>query len=236
MEKKVLVCEDETAIRDFIVINLRRNGFYVIESDSGEEALRKYDEEGGKIDIALLDVMLPGIDGFEVCKEIRARNKSIGIIMLSAKSQEVDKVTGLTLGADDYIAKPFSPSELIARLDALGRRVAISNSSTEAMVKESLTSGDFTLNLINHELNWNGRRIELTQTEFQLLEFFFQNPGIAFERSRILQKVWGETYSGEEKIVDVNIRRLRIKVEEDPSSPKNLLTVWGMGYKWEKRD
>ena len=151
--KKILVCEDESAIRDFVVINLTRAGYDVVEADCGEAALKKYEENDGDFDIAILDVMMPGIDGFQVCKELRNRNGGIGIIMLSAKTQEMDKVTGLMLGADDYVAKPFSPSELLARVDSLYRRVALAQSRSENNFKEELKSGDFTLNLRNRA--WN---------------------------------------------------------------------------------
>jgi len=230
--RKILVCEDEDTIRDFIVINLRRNGFDVVEAKSGEEALAKYQKDANSFDVALLDIMLPDIDGFQICKDIRSKNKSIGIIMLSAKTQEMDKVTGLMLGADDYMTKPFSPSELTARLDALCRRVTLIKEGGEGF-KEEITLGEFTLNLKQRFLMKNGQMIDLTQIEFQLMEFFFENPGMPLDRTAILNRIWGEAYVGEEKIVDVNIRRLRMKLEDNPSNPKKLVTVWGLGYKWE---
>ena len=230
--KKILVCEDESAIRDFVVINLVRAGYDVIEADCGEEALRKYDENNGDIDVALLDVMMPGIDGFQVCKELRRQNGGIGIIMLTAKTQEMDKVTGLMLGADDYVTKPFSPSELVARVDALHRRVVLAKQGSEKNFSEELKSGEFVLNMRNRALLKNGKLIELTQVEFQIMEYFFSNPGVPLDRLDILNYVWGNNYVGEDKIVDVNIRRLRMKIEDEPSIPKHLVTVWGMGYKW----
>ena len=231
--KKILVCEDEAAIRDFVVINLRRAGYEVVEADCGEMALQKYEEHGGDFDVAILDIMMPGIDGLQVCKELRNKNSGIGIIMLSARTQEMDKVTGLMLGADDYITKPFSPSELTARVDALYRRVALAEQRAENNFKEELKSGIFTLNLRNRALMKNGKMIELTQVEFQIMEYFFSNPGTALDRTDILNHVCGEAYVGEEKIVDVNIRRLRMKVEDEPSNPKFIVTVWGLGYKWD---
>ncbi|MEE0931248.1 MAG: response regulator transcription factor [Acutalibacteraceae bacterium] len=231
--KKILVCEDEAAIRDFVVINLVRAGYDVIEADCGEMALQKYEENNGDIDVALLDVMMPGIDGFQVCKELRKRNGGIGIIMLTAKTQEMDKVTGLMLGADDYVTKPFSPSELTARVDALHRRVVLAQQSKENNFKEELKSGVFVLNLRNRALLKNGKMIDLTQVEFQIMEYFFSNPGVALDRLNILTHVWGDSYVGEDKIVDVNIRRLRMKIEDEPSNPKYIVTVWGLGYKWE---
>lgn len=231
--KKILVCEDEAAIRDFVVINLRRAGYEVVEADCGEAALQKYEEHGGDFDVAILDIMMPGIDGLQVCKELRNKNGSIGIIMLSARTQEMDKVTGLMLGADDYVTKPFSPSELTARVDSLYRRVALAEQKAENNFKEELKSGIFTLNLRNRTLTKSGKVIELTQVEFQIMEYFFSNPATALDRTDILNHVWGEAYVGEEKIVDVNIRRLRMKVEDEPSNPKYIVTVWGLGYKWD---
>lgn len=144
----------------------------------------------------------------------------------------MDKVTGLMLGADDYVSKPFSPSELLARVDSLYRRVALAQSHAENNFKEELKSGEFTLNLRNRALMKNGKMIELTQVEFQIMEYFFSNPGTALDRMDILNHVWGDAYVGEDKIVDVNIRRLRMKVEDEPSNPKYIITVWGLGYKW----
>lgn len=231
--KKILVAEDEMAIREFIVINLKRAGYEVEEADSGETALQKYNDSNGNFDIAILDIMMPGIDGFAVCRELRKNNNSIGIIMLSAKAQEMDKVSGLMLGADDYVTKPFSPSELVARVDSLYRRVALAEMRADNNFKEEIKSGDFTLNLRNRTLLKKDKSIVLTQVEFQIMEYFLSNPGIALDRTNILNHVWGEAYFGEEKIVDVNIRRLRMKVEDEPSIPKHIITVWGLGYKWE---
>lgn len=229
--KRVLIAEDEAAIREFVVINLRRGGYEVIEAQDGAEALEQYDACGGDIDIAVLDVMMPNVDGLEVCKRLRAKNKNIGIIMLTAKTQEMDKITGLMMGADDYVTKPFSPSELVARVDAIYRRVAM-NSGAAAMPDDVIELGEFRLNLRNRTLTKNNVYIELTQVEFQLMEYFFTNPGAALSRTDILNTVWGGDYYGEEKIVDVNIRRLRMKLEDTPSVPKHLITIWGVGYKW----
>ncbi|MDO4730697.1 MAG: response regulator transcription factor [Clostridia bacterium] len=230
--KKILIVEDEDSIREFIVINLERAGYKVVEADSGEQGLKKY-EETKDFDLAILDVTLPGINGFTVCKKLRAQNGLMGIIMLSARSQEMDKVNGLMLGADDYITKPFSPSELVARIDSLYRRVALAETRNENNLREEISDGDFTLNLRNRTLLKNGRLIELTQVEFQIMEFFLSNPGVVLDRTKILAHVWGTSYIGEEKIVDVNIRRLRMKVEDSPSMPKHIVTIWGLGYKWE---
>ena len=229
--KRVLIAEDEAAIREFVVINLRRGGYEVVEAQDGAEALEQYDASGGDIDIAVLDVMMPNVDGLEVCKRLRAKNKNIGIIMLTAKTQEMDKITGLMMGADDYVTKPFSPSELVARVDAIYRRVAM-NSGAAVMPDDVIELGEFRLNLRNRTLTKNNVYIELTQVEFQLMEYFFTNPGAALSRTDILNTVWGGDYYGEEKIVDVNIRRLRMKLEDTPSVPKHLITIWGVGYKW----
>ncbi|MBQ9902194.1 MAG: response regulator transcription factor [Clostridia bacterium] len=230
--KKILVAEDEDAIREFVVINLRRSGYDVYDVANGSDAVAAYDNADGNFDIALLDVMMPGMDGISVCRELRRRNSNLGIIMLTAKSQEMDKVNGLMNGADDYITKPFSPSELMARVDALHRRVVLSESSDRSF-REELRSGDFVLNLRNRTLSKNGELVELTQVEFQIMEYFFSNPRTALSRDDILKHVWGEGFFGEEKIVDVNIRRLRMKIEDKPSSPRHIVTVWGLGYKWE---
>lgn len=232
--KRILVAEDERSIREFIVINLKRNGFEVVEADNGEDALKFYEEYNGNFDIALLDIMMPVIDGLEVCKQLRKKSSTIGIIILTAKTQEMDKVTGLLVGADDYVTKPFSPSELMARIDAIYRRVTL-NKEFAAKSKDKgnvIELGEFSLNLRSRTLSKNGKSIELTQVEFQIVEFFFNHPNVALERSEILNHVWGNMYFGDEKVVDVNIRRLRMKLEDDPSSPSHLTTIWGVGYKW----
>ena len=228
--RKILIAEDEDIIRDFVVINLRRAGYEVTDVASGEAALEAFKSAGGDFDIVLLDVMMPGIDGFEVCKQIRAQSGSVGIIILSAKTQEMDKVSGLMLGADDYISKPFSPTELMARVDAVHRRVSMAHSAGDAT--SQIVSGDFTLNIKSRSLAKKGCPVELTQMEFQIMEFFMSRPNAALERSDILAHVWGEDYYGDIKIVDVNIRRLRMKIEDDPSKPRHILTIWGYGYKW----
>ena len=231
--KYVLIAEDESSIRDFVVINLRRNGYEVIEATNGDEAIKKFDENSDKIDIVILDIMMPYVDGLEVCKYIRERSKRIGIIMLTARTQEMDKVTGLMVGADDYVTKPFSPSELMARIDAVYRRVSLTvESDNEKSSDNTIVLNEFVLDLRSHTLTKSGVNIDLTQMEFQIVEYFFTNPNVALDRSDILKFVWGDSYFGDEKVVDVNIHRLRNKVEEEPSQPKHLITVWGMGYKW----
>ncbi len=229
--KRVLIAEDEAAIREFVVINLRRGGYDVTEAEDGARALELYDLCDGDFDVVLLDVMMPNVDGLEVCKQLREKNKNIGIIMLTAKTQEMDKITGLMTGADDYVTKPFSPTELVARVDAIYRRVAM-NTVRKPEKDDIIELGEFRLNLRSRTLTKNGRFIELTQVEFQMMEYFFTNHGAALSRTDILNKVWGAEYFGEEKIVDVNIRRLRMKIEDEPSVPKHLITIWGVGYKW----
>lgn len=232
--KKVLIAEDEASIREFIVINLKRSGYDVVEAENGEEAINKYEEENGNIDVAVLDIMMPLKDGLEVCKYLRAKSSKIGIIMLTAKTQEMDKVTGLLVGADDYVTKPFSPSELMARVDAVYRRVSIMNENEKAAVAnpDLTTVGDFSLDYRDRILYKNGSPIELTQIEFQLLNYLFKNPDVTLSRSDILNKVWGDGYFVDDKVVDVNIHRLRNKVEDEPTQPKHLITIWGRGYKW----
>lgn len=232
--KKILVAEDEQNIREFVVINLERAGYRAYEAESGDQALELYEQENGDFDVAVLDIMMPGDhDGLAVCKELRRRNPSIGIILLSARTQEMDKVSGLMMGADDYVTKPFSPSELVARVDAVYRRVDLANQRQEGGLRDQLVSGEFCLNLRNRSFLKGSRPIELTQVEFQIMEYFFSHPGVALARGDILKHVWGAGYGGEEKIVDVNIRRLRMKVEEEPSNPQHIVTVWGLGYRWD---
>ena len=224
--KKVLVLEDESSIRSFIVINLRRAGYQVVEAESGEQALELLSQHSD-VRVALLDIMLPGIDGFEVCRRIRATNPTIGIIMLTARSQEMDKVTGLMNGADDYVTKPFSPAELTARVDALMRR-----SGGGTVEAGEISQPPFLLNTRNRTLEKNGQRIKLTQVEYSIMRMFMENPGKALSREEILDLVWGRDYFGELKIVDVNVRRLRLKIEDNATNPTYITTVWGFGYKW----
>lgn len=228
MKRKILVLEDEENIRSFLVLNLKRSGYEVIEAETGEEALEKY-HSNQDIAVAVLDVMLPGIDGYEVCRAMRAAGYAAGVIMLTARTQEADKVTGLMNGADDYVTKPFSVIELSARVDALYRRVSGSPFAEEDVIK----SGPFKLNLRAREVLKNGIKIELTQIEYGLLKAFMENIGKALSRDELLEMVWGHHFVGELKIVDVNIRRLRIKIEDDPAAPTHIVTVRGYGYMWE---
>ena len=226
--RKVLVLEDEDNIRSFVVLNLNRAGYDTLEATTGEEALEIL-RDHPETRIALLDVNLPGIDGFEVCRRIRATNSKMGIIMLTARTLEMDKVTGLMTGADDYVTKPFSPAELTARVDALYRR---SGGEEKQADSGEIFQPPFLLNTRNRTLEKNGKRIKLTQVEYSVIKLFMDNPGKALSRDEILESVWGRDYYGEVKIVDVNIRRLRLKVEDDPTNPTYITTVWGYGYKW----
>ena len=228
---RVLVVEDEANIREMIALNLRLAGMEAVEAESAEAALPLLEKKPG-CDAAILDVMLPGMNGFSLCETIRRTDQKIGIIILSAKGQEQDKIRGLSIGADDYMTKPFSVSELLARVKALCRRVGRTTAGGDEKEKGNplgmLTSGEFVLD--------ENRRVLLKagQVEFQIMELFFRNPGIALVREKILKGVWGENYFGDVKIVDVNIRRLRMKVEDEPSHPTHILTVWGYGYRWEE--
>ena len=224
--KKIPVLEDEDNIRSFVVINLKRSGYEPIEAASGEEALEQL-RRNQDIRVALLDIMLPDMDGFEVCRRIRASNPRIGIIMLTARTQEMDKVTGFMTGADDYVTKPFSPTELTARIDALYRRVG-----GESVDDGEIIQPPFSLNTRKRTLEKGGVPVKLTQVEYSIMKLFMDNPGKALSREEIWQTVWGENYLGELKIVDVNIRRLRVKLEDDPTNPTYITTIWGYGYKW----
>ena len=227
--RKVLVLEDEENIRSFVVINLKRAGYTTIEAGCGLDALAAL-KANPDIKVALLDIMLPDIDGFEVCRRIRAMDNKIGIIMLTARTQEMDKVTGLMTGADDYVTKPFSPAELTARVDALFRRTG--GVEEHPVSADEISAPPFLLNTRNRTLEKNGQRVKLTQVEYAIVKLFMENPGKALSREEILDSVWGKEYFGELKIVDVNIRRLRIKIEDNPQKPTFVNTVWGYGYKW----
>ena len=230
--RKILVVEDEDAIREVVALNLRLAGYEVTEAASAEQALAVFSPPAG-FDVAVLDIILPGMNGFSLCETIRRDSASIGIIMLSAKTLETDKIKGLSIGADDYMTKPFSVSELLARVEALVRRVGRQGASSAAPEPDGrMVSGVFVLDQKSRVLYKNGTPIDLTQVEFQIMELFFANPGVALVREKILEGVWGENYFGDVKIVDVNIRRLRMKIEDEPSATKHILTVWGYGYRW----
>ena len=229
--KKILVAEDENAIRDIIAINLERAGYEVVQAADGRSALELFSQSPESFDVVLLDIMMPILDGVSVCKAVREANANTGIILLTAKTQERDKIIGLTNGADDYITKPFSVNELLARVEAVCRRVQMINAAL-LNSSDEMKSGDYVLSIKRRSVFVGGEKIELSQIEFQILELLFTNKGKTFDRSEILKYAWGDRFYGDDKVVDVNIRRLRIKVEKNPSEPCHLITVRGKGYKW----
>lgn len=225
---KILVVEDELSIRSFVSLSLRRKGFHVSEAETGEEALLLFQREA--FDIVLLDLMLPGIDGFEVCQDIRKVNQTVGIIMLTARTQEKDKVEGLILGADDYLSKPFSLVELEARILSLLRRMNVNVEKSE-----TISSGPFEIDTRNKKLLCSGNPVKLTPTEYSILYFLMSHPNQLYSRDELLDEIWGENYVGDLKVIDVNIRRIRQKIETDASSPEYLCTEWGQGYYWKEK-
>lgn len=226
---KILLVEDEASIRGFLKINLKRSNFEVIEADNGEEGLRLALLERPKI--VILDVMLPGIDGFEVCRILREKLSDIGIIMLTAKGQDMDKIIGLEYGADDYIVKPFNPMEVILRIKAILRRM-----SKEEDNNEILKNGPFKIDIYSQKVSKNNMELDLTPKEYLLMKLFLENPKKAFTRDELLNILWGKNYFGDLKIIDVNIRRLRAKIEDDSSEPKYIETIWGTGYRWNGKE
>ena len=228
MWNKILIIEDEESIRGFLKINFQKNNFIVIEAASGEEGLSKARLE--KPNVVLLDVMLPGIDGFQVCEILRKEFADIGIIMLTARSQDIDKIKGLENGADDYVLKPFNTMELILRTNSLLRRIG-GNANTK---EESINSGAFRFDFYSQRVYKNGKEILLTPKEYLLLKIFLENQNKAFTRDELLDKIWGYDFLGDTKIVDVNIRRLRSKIEDKKSPTMYIETVWGTGYRWRK--
>ncbi|MDP4090433.1 MAG: response regulator transcription factor [Bacillota bacterium] len=229
MQRKIMIIEDEDSIRGFIKINFHRENFVVIEAASGEEGLSKIRLE--KPDVVLLDVMLPGIDGFQVCERVRKEFPQIGIIMLTARGQDMDRISGLEFGADDYVVKPFNPIELILRVKALLRRSGEDDKPDNSKIISCRT---LKLDTYAKTAYKNNLEISLTPKEYLLIKLFMENPGRAFTRDELLNIVWGYDFVGDAKIVDVNIRRLRAKIEEDSSNPTCLETVWGTGYRWRK--
>lgn len=223
---RILVVEDEDSIRRFIVINLKRSGYEVIEATSGEEAVKIAEKQ--RPDLVVLDVMLPGVDGFEVCRILREKLTDLAVIMLTARGQDMDKIMGLELGADDYVVKPFNPLELTARIRAVLRRIKKGD-----LEDEKISSGPFVLDLKGHRVLKRGEELELTPTEFNLMALFMKNPGKAFSRDEILNSVWGVDYVGDPKTVDVHVKRLRGKIEGNPTQPQYIETVWGVGYRWK---
>ena len=222
--KKILIVEDEESIRGFLKINLKRNGFEVLETNNGEEGLEILEREEPAM--VILDVMLPGIDGFEVCKRIREKQEDIGIIMLTAKGQEMDKIIGLEYGADDYMVKPFNPMELLLRIKAILRRIGKDDE------KKVLKEGIFTVDIYGKKIFKGDEEIDLTPKEYALIKIFIENPNRAFSRDELLDLAWGKNYFADSKIIDVNIRRLRSKIEDSSSKQGYIETIWGFGYRW----
>lgn len=228
MGSKVLIVEDENDIGSFMVRTLKRKGFDAIQVETGKEALRLVELE--KPEVMLLDIMLPDIDGFEICKKVSKEHPDISIIMVTARGEDIDKIRGLELGADDYMIKPFNPMELVARIKAVIRRTSKIDNSNEVII------GPFKIDYNSQKVYKNGETLELTPREFCLLKVFANNLNKALTRDEILNWVWGEDYVGDTKTVDVHIRRLREKIEDDPSCPKYIETVWGRGYLLRKGD
>ncbi len=223
---KILVVEDEESIRRFIRLNLETAGYEVEEAADGEAALKLFSDI--LPDVVVLDLMLPGIDGLAVCRHVRRIRPESLIIMLTAKAQDEDKIVGLELGSDDYMVKPFNPFELIARIKAmLRRRDRFSDD------KEVCICGNLYLDIKANQLLKDDVVVDLTPTEYSLLKMFMENPGKALKRDELLNAVWGEDYFGDTKTLDVYIRRLREKIEDNPSKPRFIKTIWGSGYRWE---
>lgn len=231
MSNKVLIVEDEDSIRKFVKINLERSDFEVIEAETGEKGVEIARKED--IDIVVLDLMLPGMDGFQVCKILREEYPDLGIIMLTAKSQDIDKIMGLEYGTDDYMTKPFNPTELVLRVKSLARRM---ESRDEDNQDSKLEIGPFKIDKYSRKFYKDYIEMDVTPTEYSIIKLFMENPGKAFKRDEILNIIWGYDFVGDSKIVDVNIRRLRSKVENDPSKPEYIETVWGLGYRWKTQD
>lgn len=226
--ERILLVEDEDSIRGFLKINLQRNDLEVIEAATGEEGIKL--AKLMKPQVAILDVMLPGIDGFMVCSKLRSDFPDMGIVMLTAKGQDMDKIMGLEYGADDYIVKPFNPLEVVLRVKALLRRIG-----GDKKEKSKLELAPFVLDLYSQKVIKNGAEIDVTPKEFLLMKIFLENPDKAFSRDELLDLVWGQNYFGDVKIIDVNIRRLRAKIEDNPSNPSYIETIWGIGYRWKSR-
>ena len=227
MAVKILLVEDEEPIRKFVKINLEREGYTVFEAGSGEEGIDI--ARSKQPQIVVLDIMLPGVDGFAVYKVLRKEFPNLGIIMLTAKAEDYDKIMGLQYGTDDYLTKPFNPTELTLRIKSLERRLEPEEENDENYIIQE----PFKLDYYQRKFYKNDEEIELTPTEYQIMKIFMENPKKAMNRDEILKIVWGNDFIGDSKIVDVNIRRLRAKIEENPAKPEYIETVWGLGYRWQ---
>jgi len=225
---KILVVEDEASFSEALSYLLSREGFDVSVADSGTRAIEEFDRHGA--DLILLDLMLPGLSGTEVCRQIRSKS-NVPIIMLTAKDAEVDKVVGLELGADDYVTKPYSTPELVARIKAVLRRV--SDSDDQQSSDSTLTAGPVRMDVERHIVTVNGSAQSLPLKEFELLEYLIRNSGRVLTRSQLIDRVWGSDYFGDTKTLDVHVKRLRARIEADPANPVFIQTVRGLGYKFE---
>lgn len=229
MALKILIVEDDQDINNLVAMNLKSSGYDVEKSEHGGEGLRM--AESGQYDLIILDIMLPEIDGLEICRRLRGQGKNTPIMMLTAKDAEIDRVLGLEMGADDYLTKPFSVRELQARVKAMLRRVEMLTQSAP-QTDETLKFGDLEIHPGRREVVLRGGALELTSTEFDLLIYLARHPGMVFSRTQLLDNVWGYQHSGYEHTVNSHINRLRTKIENDASKPEYVLTVWGVGYKF----
>jgi two-component system response regulator RegX3 len=223
---KILVVEDEASFSEALAYVLGKEGFEVTVADTGDGAIAVFDKGGA--DLVLLDLMLPGLSGTEVCKQLRSRS-DVPIIMLTAKDTEVDKVVGLELGADDYVTKPYSKAELVARIRAVLRRQGDNSNTAEGVI----TAGPVRIDVERHQVNINDQLVSLPLKEFELLEFLVRNSGRVLTRSQLIDRVWGSDYFGDTKTLDVHVKRLRAKIEIDPANPTFIQTIRGLGYKFE---
>ena len=223
---KILVVEDEASFSDALSYVLTKEGYEVVVADTGDGAIATYDKVGA--DLVLLDLMLPGLSGTEVCRQLRARS-NVPIIMLTAKDTEVDKVVGLELGADDYVTKPYSKAELIARIKAVLRRQSDLSESMDPV----LVAGPVRIDVERHQVNVNNESLSLPLKEFELLEYLVRNSGRVLTRAQLIDRVWGSDYFGDTKTLDVHVKRLRAKIEKDPANPVFIQTIRGLGYKFE---
>jgi DNA-binding response OmpR family regulator len=227
MKGRVLVVDDDTALAEMIGIVLRSEGFDPVFCEDGDEALGVF--RATQPDLVLLDLMLPGLDGLEVFRRLRADRPTLPVIMVTARGEEEDRILGLGMGADDYVTKPFSARELVLRVESLLRRASRTDDAVEL---PTLRDGDLTIDLRAHSVALDGTPLAMTGREFDLLAYLVQNPGTAFSREQLMRDVWGWEF-GDQSTVTVHVRRIRTKVERDPSDPKRLTTVWGVGYRWE---
>ncbi|MDP6705191.1 MAG: response regulator transcription factor [Alphaproteobacteria bacterium] len=232
MARRILIIEDNRDLRELLRLHLRDLGCEVRSAADGTQGLEK--AESGRFDLIILDLMLPGVEGLEVCRQLRRQANYTPILMLTAKSDEVDRVVGLEVGADDYLTKPFNVRELLARVKAIFRRVELSGQAAETPA-ESLAAADMAIDLSKRQVTVRGQRIELTAKEFDLLTQFARHPGRVYTRAQLLDLVWGYGHAGYEHTVNSHINRLRAKIERDPAKPDYVLTVWGVGYKFNDR-